>query len=284
MKTAIFSAMYTLLMLLAGTIPGSAELLVLKFGLYTADKPSKLVMQFRPILNELELNFARISGSTVKIKTVIAKSYQEGQDNLVQGRVDFSRMGPASYIAVKQRKPEIEILATESKGGRKVFYGIICVPEDSAIQNVSELKGKRFAFGSKSSTIGRYLSQLLLAKNDITAPVLAGFEYMGRHDLVGIAVAANRFDAGALKQSTFNSLVEKGYKLRAIARMENVTQPWIAGAHLPLKTLQTLRLALLQVQDMAALKALKTGTFLEGDDSDYDSIREAIEQNDRFME
>ena len=281
---AIKSIGYFLGFLYLSNAPSAfADTLKLKFGLYTAEKPSKLVRQFRPVLNEVENKYKELTGKPVAIKIVIVNNYVLGQDNLANGTVDFSRMGPASYIAVKRRSSGISVIAMESRRGKKSFYGIIAVPSDSSIQKLADLKGKRFAFGNESSTIGRYLSQWLLVQNGIRASDLADYKYLGRHDLVGTAIAAKKFDAGALKESTYNTLVAKGYNIRQIAMFENVTQPWIAAAHLPKKTIAEIRSSLLGITNASALKALKTGPFMKGSDMDYNPIREAISQNSKFF-
>ncbi len=261
----------------------AADDVVLKFGLYASEKPSKMIRQFRPILNRLEKSLTALLGRKVRIKTIVARSYAEGQDNLVSGRVDFSRMGPASYVAVKRRTPEISVLALESRRGRKEFHGVISITSDSNVHNLADLKGKNFAFGSERSTIGRYLSQLLLLENGVRAADLARYEYLGRHDLVGTAIAAKKFDAGALKESTFKAMVEKGRKIRAIALIKNVTQPWIAAAQLSIRMTVALRQSLLQMRDAKALKALNSGPLLAGSDDDFNLIRRAIDMNYQFF-
>lgn len=257
--------------------------LVLKFGLYATDKPSVLVKQFRPILDLLQIKVSTILGRPVTIRSTIVNSYEQGQDDIVSGAVDFSRLGPATYIAVKERDPGVQIIAMESIKGKKVFYGIICVPTDSPITQLKELAGTRFAFGNKSSTIGRYLSQLMLAKHNIKASNLMAFEYLGRHDKVGAAVAAKTFDAGALKESTFNAQVKKGFKIREIARMENVTKPWVSASKLPAHVFRALQQGILDIEDKKALKYLRTDRLLIGHDSDFDLIREAMSQNYQFF-
>jgi len=173
----------------------------LTFGVYTSDKPSSMVKKFRPLLNSLEIKLAEEIGSKVKIKMKVAKSYEEGIQDIVTGRDDISRLGPASYIEVKTQNPGVSILAMESKNGAKKFNGVICVRQDSDIKKVADLKGKRFAFGNQRSTIGRYLSQQFLIKNGIKASDLSSFDYLGRHDRVGEAVAQGKYDAGALKRA-----------------------------------------------------------------------------------
>ncbi len=256
----------------------------LSFGAYTTDKPSSVVKQFRPVLDVLETNASTILGEPVRIRLKVAKSYEEGAAWLVEGKVDLARFGPASYIDVKERAPGISILAMESKKGKKSFLGLICVHAESPIRSLSDLKGQTFAFGDERSTIGRYLSQLYLAERGIKASDLARYEYLGRHDTVGMSVAAGKFTAGALKESTFKKLVANGQPLRELVRFPNVTKPWVARAGLPDRMRRALEQGLLGIKDANALKALGKDGFVEGRDSDYTRIRKAIRGNAAFFE
>ncbi len=264
---------------------GSASATVnLKFGVYTSDNRSAMEEKFRPVLRSLETDLGIILNETVKIELKVAKTYDEGIEDLASGRVDFARLGPASYVIAKDRNDGVQVLAVESKKGKKVFKGVICVANDSPIQSVSELRGKSFAFGDENSTIGRYLSQLHLVNNGIRASDLSRYEYLGRHDKVGIAVGRGKFDAGALKNSTFKKLVKKGVPIRSIATFENVTKPWVASSGLSDRLAGAVRKALLNMSDANALKALGKDGFLEGSDADYAEIRRAIRDNAIFFQ
>ena len=256
----------------------------LSFGVYTSDKPSTMVKIFRPILTELEAKLAARLGEPVRISIQVANTYEKCVDNLVQGKVDFARLGPASYVLAKQANPKLSILALEHKNGQKTFNGIICVRQDSSVRDVSELRGKGFAFGNERSTIGRYLSQLYLMNHGVIADDLAGYAYLGRHDKVGAAVAAGQYAAGALKESTFDKLVAKGVTIRAIATFPNVTKPWVAHSALPDHIVIALREALYAIDDPDVLKNLKKHGFIPGSDEDYQTTREAMLNNSRFFE
>ncbi len=255
----------------------------LKFGIYASDKPSAVVRQFKPLLNVIEAQMQARLGEKLSIRMQVAKSYEQGIDDLVQGQVDFARFGPASYILAKQQNPELKIIAAEAKKGKKTFNGVIAVHQESPIQSIADLKGKKFAFGSEKSTIGRYLSQLYLAEQGVFASDLQSYEYLGRHDAVGAAVAVGSFDAGALKEGTFKKLVKKGKKLRILASFQNVSKPWIARQGLDEKIYHGLRQVLIELADEHALKALKKSGFLAAADADYDRIRTSIHNNALFF-
>lgn len=254
----------------------------LSFGLYASDKPTSLVKKFRPILNKLEQELSRELQQDVKIKLSIAKTYQAGIDNLVQGKVDFVRFGPASYVIAKRKNPAITLLAMETKKGKKHFNGVIATHDTSSIRSVRDLRQKRFAFGSKHSTIGRYLSQQYLLQHGIRAKDLTAFDYLGRHDKVGYAIALKKFDAGALKESTFKKLVKKGQPLRAIASFRNVTKPWVVRSGIERKTVDALQKALLQLKDKKILAGIKKDGFVRASHSDYEGVNKAIMDNKKF--
>lgn len=270
------------ILLFTTSLTSNAEVL-LNFGVYTSDKASTMVEKFRPILNVIEKELSSRLGEPVHIRTQVAKSYEKGVEDLVSGSVDFARFGPASYISAKDKNPGINILAIESKKGRKIFQGVICVRKDSPITTVAQLKGKRFAFGNKRSTIGRYLSQKYLHEHGVNAKDLSAYEYLGRHDKVAAAVSIGQFDAGAIKEGTFKKYLKKGASLRKIASFDNVTKPWIARSGLPKKVFSALHAVLIELKDPIALKALKKDGFLPGKDTDYATIRAAIRDNPRFF-
>ncbi len=273
---------FTFLVVSLASSAAQAEI-ALKFGVYTSDKPTTMVRMFRPILNVMEQRLTDRFGEAVRITLQVANDYDRGIRNLVDGQVDFARMGPASYVLSKEKDPDLKLIAMESKKGRKIFYGIICVQDESGIESLEQLRGKSFAFGNERSTIGRYLSQYLLAKSGVYAGDLVDYKYLGRHDRVGAAVGAGQFDAGALKESTFKKLKTQGIKIRELARFPNITKPWIASSKLNSEMLTALQEVLLSIKDATVLKTLKKQGFLPAQDSDYATIRDSMQSNHEFF-
>ena len=268
---------------LAGLPVTSLAVKHLSFGVYTSNKPTAMVRKFKPMLKAIEKDLEARLGEPVKIRIQVAKNYTQGIQHLANGKVDFSRFGPASYVEAKRTNPDLRILALESSKGEKVFYGIICVKDDSKISGVDVLEGKSFAFGDELSTIGRFLSQQYLVNHGIYSTSLSRFDYLDRHDKVGTSVGAGQFDAGALNEGTFNKLVKKGVPIRELARFPNVQKPWIARSGISDELYEALRASLLKMDDKKALASLKKDGFVEGDDNDFSSIRDAIDNNAVFF-
>ncbi|AHD11654.1 PhnD/SsuA/transferrin family substrate-binding protein [Phaeobacter gallaeciensis] len=256
--------------------------ITLTFGTYAADKPTVTVKKYRPFLTFLSNRLGEALGEKVVIRMTVAKEYQEGIDQLASGEVDFARFGPASYVHVMKQNPGIQIVAMESKKGRKRFKGVIVVHRDSAITELSDLAGLSFAFGDELSTIGRYLAQSHLLEAGIDSGDLHTYDYLGRHDLVGEAVGAGKFTAGALKESTYKKLIAKGVPIRVLASFDNVTKPWLASSTLPENVLLAMREIMLSSENEEIVRRVSKNGFLQGSDSDYDLIRDAMEQSQAF--
>lgn len=254
----------------------------LVFGTYTADKPSDTVRLYKPFLKYLETELAVVLNEPVNIRMKITGKYAASIDDLATGKVDFSRFGPASYITVKDKNDGIEIIAMESKNGKKTFKGIIAIHADSDISNLTDLRGKRFAFGDPLSTIGRYLSQNELLKAGITGEDLRSFDFLGRHDLVGTSVGLGKHDAGALKESTFKKLVSKNTPIKSLVEFNNVTKPWLAKSDMDPKVLDAMRQVMLAATDETALRGIAESGFLQGTDADYDTIRTSMKRSQGF--
>jgi phosphonate transport system substrate-binding protein len=263
--------------------PARAEL-NLTFGTYASDKPSAMVRQIRPTLDLLERSVGEILKDNVAIKMDVLRDYDTGVDVLTSGKIDFARLGAASYVTAKDHAPAIENLVAERFGEAKHFAGTIAVNEHGAIRNIADLRGKNFAFGAEQSTLARYGAQLFLARRGITADALGGFKYLDRHDRVAAAVAAGQFDAGALESTVFDKAVKTGAPLRAIATLRDATKPWVARPELAPHIKAALRRGLVGISDPVALAALRLDGFLEADDSDYEITRASIRENWRFFQ
>ncbi|KIC09684.1 phosphonate ABC transporter substrate-binding protein [Leisingera sp. ANG-M1] len=267
----------------ATLLPGAGQAgIELVFGTYAADKPTATVKKYQPFLSFLSGRMSEELGEPVSIRMKVAKEYGEGIRQLATGEVDFARFGPASYVHVMNENENVQLVAMESKNGGKRFKGVIVVHKDSSVQSVGDLAGLSFAFGDELSTIGRYLAQEYLLNAGITGGDLHEFAYLGRHDLVGEAVGAGKYTAGALKESTYKKLVAKGVPIRVLVSFDNVTKPWLAAPDMPADVLEAMRNVMLSSENEEIVRRISKNGFLRGADQDYDIIRRAMERSLAF--
>jgi phosphonate transport system substrate-binding protein len=253
----------------------------LSFGVYQVDKATEMYKRFTPFLESLQDDVSKRLGSPCEISLSIFKTYDDAIEALVEGRVDFVHFGPASYVTAKERNPDVRLLAMEHDNGQKTFKGVIIVQKKSTIQTIADLRGKRFAFGDKNSTIGRYLVQAELVSNGVTAGDLAHYDYLDRHDRVASAVEHGDFDAGSVKTSTFTKANEKG-TLRVLATFDNVTKPVVARAGLDPAVFKALQETLFACTNEAYFKSEKISGFTAASDDDYKLVREGMRKSAEF--
>ncbi|HEX5050535.1 MAG TPA: PhnD/SsuA/transferrin family substrate-binding protein [Planctomycetota bacterium] len=256
----------------------SARLL---FSSYSFRKATEVWKQFQPATRELSCLLTRQMGQPTEVELLVTKTYEECVDGLVDGDIDLVRVGPASYVLAKQRNPAIQLLAAEREDSRGV--GLIVVRADSPLQKLTDLVGKKFAFGDDQSTIGRYLSQAELVRAGVLGKDLASFQYLQRHDIVFKAVELGDFDAGALHADCFHEMNRSSQvKLRVLHSFDNVPKPWVARAGLDAKITAALRESLLHMDNPKALKALKVPGLAPVTDAEYDLVRRGMEMSERF--
>lgn len=278
MKKPLLGSLLLLVLSCAAVVAPRAEV-DLVLGLYPSEKPRNMIQAFRPSLNAIEEVMAGQLGEPVRIRIQMLSDYPTALNALLAGRVDFARLGPASYVMGKQANPGLQLLAMENSHGGVSFEGLIVVRDDSEVKSVEELKGRSFAFVSERSTLGRFFPQAYLAEAGISAADLRHYGYVGHHEAVGLAVSAGRYDAGALNRRIYEKLLNRGMKLRAIARFENVTRPWVGRAGLPEGTAASLRAALLSLEDPAVLAALGFDGFLPGVEAYFEPTRRLIAEH-----
>ncbi len=281
LKSLIIS-LFLMFIFMCQTALAKSTPITIKFGINSTDSPTVVGQKFIPVVKHIEGEMAKLLKQPVKIEFKIFRNYEGPIKSITKGTSDFVRLGPASYIHAKRKNPNIKLIVMGNRKGKRTFNGLIIVPTESKIKTLAELKGKRFAFGDEISTIGRYLSQIELFKAGICAKDLAGYEYLGRHDNVYSAVALSKFDAGALKESTFNKRNKKSKKAKVLFSFPNVTKPWIAREGLDDRIYKALQTAFLTMKDKKALKKLKANGFFTTSHEMYKPIEEAMDRVDDF--
>lgn len=120
--------------------------------------PSKNPVEQQKSLQPLAEYLAKTLGRQVSFQ--IAKDYQTPVNLIAEGQVQIAYLGPLAYVEAKQRNPQIQpIVAPIDKNTGRPWYTSVIVTNSNRISDVNDLRGKRFAFVSESSTSG-YLMPL----------------------------------------------------------------------------------------------------------------------------
>lgn len=178
------------------------------FVIHPYDTPSRIYARFRP----LTLYLGGVLGHPVQL--VIARTYEEQIEMITSGRADYAYIGPTPYVRARERA-RVEILAGESEGGQAFYQSALVVRADSPIENVTDLVGKRVAFGAEISMSSSVAPKLILAQAGVKRSDLAGIAYLDRHERVALAVLHGDFDAGGLRLDIAKSYLPRGLRVLA---------------------------------------------------------------------
>ena len=236
-------------------------------GVHPYKKPALLAEMFKPLIAYLEKEI----GATISFRS--SKNYSAHMERIRNGDYDIFYMGPSLYAMISDSHPDkVRIAATVVNKGSPTFKGVVVVKEDSPIVSLTDLRGKKMAFGDRSSTLSCYVPAYMLME----AGVFDSMEYrfVGSHDNVAKGVLKGLFDAGGLKPGVAKSYVGKG--LKVIAESEPVFEHVIGvSANLDDETVEKIRAALANIQNPEVYTSIKSSLtgFEVTKSSDYDNLR-----------
>lgn len=200
---------------------------------------------------------------------------------LLDGTLDAAFICSGAYIEIKPG--EVEIIAVPLIHGRPFYRSYIIVHRKSGINSFLELKGKKFAFTDPLSNTGFFYPEYRLMRLGIRSEkffVKTIFTY--GHDNSIKAVEKGIVDGAAIDGLIYDYIFSMdSSKVKDIAVIEKSREfgipPFVAGKGIdPELKIQLKRLILNIHKDSEGneiLRNLMIDSFVEADDSNYDSIR-----------
>jgi phosphonate transport system substrate-binding protein len=249
----------------------------LVLGVHPYKTSSKLLKAYTPLANYL----AKAIGRPIRVE--ISRDYKTHIDRIGRDELDIAYMGPASYVKLVAEFGEKPILARQVVNESPTFQGKIVVRQDSPIKTLHELKGKRFAFGDPGSTMSHLVPRFMLWQSGVSAEQLATYKFLGSHDNVALAVLANDYDAGAVKEAVYYKYKNRG--LRALATTPALSEHlFVSSSRMPVQVIEALRAAFFALKDdpqgESIMSGIKKGitAYQSATNADYDNLREILTQ------
>ena len=196
-KTKFTFIMFALTVFISLTvIPVTQASNTLSFGVIPLESQDIMFKKFVPLAKYLEKELG------MKVELVIGKDYQDTMDAIGANKVQMAYLTPTTYPKSKKQNPDSDIrsLVRFQSKGHGTYRSCIIVPIDSDTEAVADLKGKKFAFGSKNSTSSHRMPRSILAAKGIQFEDIQA-EYLGSHSNVAAAVSAEQFAGGGVKES-----------------------------------------------------------------------------------
>ena len=215
-------------------------------------------------------------------------SYGAVVEAMFNDELDLAYFGGLTYVQARNRG-EVTPLVTEinPRTGDATYRSVIIVPADSDVQEVSELKGRDFAFGSASSTSGSLYPAITLrdAGGIYYRTDLGNFAYTGGHDATAQAVANGGVDRGGLEDRILYDLIEDGGvdgdSVRVIEESEPIEgYPWVVRDALSDELKEQIVQAYLDIDELALLDLLRADGYERVEPEDYDYVEEQATELD----
>ena len=198
-----------------GLSSGAMAQSTLRISAIPDEAPTELQRKFKPLGEYLSLE------TGMKIEFIPVTDYAAVVEALATKKIDMAWLGGFTFIQAKIRTngtaiPIIQRVEDEN------FISRFIVPIDSPIKSLKDLKGKKFAFGSPSSTSGHLMPRFFLMQAGIQADTdLKNIAFSGAHDATVAFVASGKVEAGVLNASVLDKLIEtnnaNALKVRVLA-------------------------------------------------------------------
>lgn len=250
---------------------------VLRFGIVPLESPAVMFDKFAPLAQYLSEQLER------KVEIKVASKFAEAINDISQGGTEICYMTPSTYIQAHDRA-NVRVLVKAIRDGKTSHHSVIITREDSTIDKVEDLRGKKLAFGDINSTSSSIVPHYLLYKAGVSLESLKEYHYFGTHDEVVEAVLSGEFDAGGVMEKA--AIKYKGRGLKIIKYSEEIPEFNICvSENLPDELVRRIREAMLNLTDhegknAAALRAIDKyyNGFTEATDEDYNGIRKIMEE------
>ncbi|WP_420063779.1 putative selenate ABC transporter substrate-binding protein [Prochlorococcus marinus] len=172
--------------------------------------PEKLNRLYKTLSNEL----SRILKVQIEYKPVI--NYQAAVTSFRTGDLDLVWFGGLTGVQARLQRPGAIVMAQRDID--KNFHSVIIVNTKSNIESIKKiddlqkLKGRRFTFGSESSTSGRLMPEYYLNKANVRVEEFKGGRpgFSGSHDATIAMVQSNSYEAGVLNEAVWKSSLNNG--------------------------------------------------------------------------
>ena len=205
----------------ASLLPTAIAQPVLRIGAIPDQNPEKLNRLYGLVADELSQQLG------VKVAYVPVTDYTAAVSAFRTGSLDLVWFGGLTGVQASLQKPGAQMLAQRDIDAQ--FYTVFIANARSGIKPIQSqkglvtLKGKRFTFGSESSTSGRLMPQYFLAQAGVKLADFAGGApgFSGSHDATIALVQSGTYDAGAVNEQVWKSSLRSGK-----ANRSKVVQIW----------------------------------------------------------
>jgi len=263
---------------LIGLTPAAHAEEVIRVSGIPDENPTELMRKYQPLVEHLQKHLG------VKVVYVPVIDYGAAVSALGAGKVDFAWLGGFTFVQAKVMAGAKPVVMRDID---REFQSVFIANTASGINKPEDLRGKGFAFGSKSSTSGHLFPRHFLStihKIDADKDFAGAPIYSGAHDATVKMVESGKVPAGALNIEVWNRLVAGDKFDKNKVKVIWTTPPfvdyvWAARKDLPPATVQKFANAFLSLnaakpEEKAVLELQGAKKFVPAKVEDFDVIEQ----------
>ena len=152
-----------------------------------------------------------IEGYTFEI---VPLGFDALKKSVKKDEIDFVVTNTMYYVELEYLYgvSRIATLKNIGSGGEELtsFGGVVLAKKESQLQELKDLRGKRFGAVDKNSFGGWVMVQKELKDQGIEVQDFASFYFFGSHDRVLVAIRDGEIDAGVVRTDTLERMVSEG--------------------------------------------------------------------------
>lgn len=244
--------------------------------------PTEQEKKLQPLADYLQQTMKR------PVKFQIAKDYGTAVDLLVEEKVEMAYLAALTYIKAHERNANIKplVLPIDETTGRPWYTSVIVADVRKGIKSLKDLKGKKFAFVSPSSTSGFLMPLNGLQKQGINPTQdFSHIRYPGSHDKAETALATGEVDAIADDKASFTRAQAAGKlpaaNFKIIWESDPIATPPIVvnTSKFTAKEISQLQQALIDAPaGVVDVSGAKSAGYTLAKDADFEPIRQIYNQ------
>ncbi|MEN6355658.1 MAG: phosphate/phosphite/phosphonate ABC transporter substrate-binding protein [Armatimonadota bacterium] len=220
-------------------------------------------------------------------KVSVPTSYAAVISAMGAGNVDVGWLSPLPYV-IAHDQYGVEVILTTVRNKSTKYFSAIIARTDTGINKLSDLKGKKFAYGDPVSTSGSiYPKHLIRTSGYDPEKFFSNVIYAGAHDKVVMAVYNKQVDGGAIyggvvsdaREKVVDTIKDVMQKTHVIARSIDIPNDTVSVRRcMPPSLVKKIRDGLMKVASsdegrIAVMSLYGIDGFVIAKDSDYDSVR-----------
>lgn len=173
------------------TSNSSPEKAAVRIGFIPSENMEEIQRNSQPLIDMMSKKIGR------EVQPFIATDYTGIVEAFRGGKLDAAFLTPASYVMANS-EAGVKVILKAQRGDKPFYHSIIFTRQDAGVNQLTDLKGKTFAFGDTLSTAGYiYPLKMLKAQGINPATDFDNLIFSGGHDATVLAVFNKKVVAGA---------------------------------------------------------------------------------------